>query len=78
MHVSESATKVANTVGAYSDPNNYWAPLSQNDDNDAETIPNISSKERIRKCIENFYCMRGRPMVVDSGATSTFVQPEEN
>lgn len=30
------------------------------------------------RCIEKIYCMRGQPMVVDSGATSTFVWPENN
>ena len=75
---SEDESKVTNTFGTYSDSNNYWAPLSTDDDDIIKTPTPITIKEKIIKCIENFRKMRGQPMVIDSGATSTFVRKETN
>ena len=91
------------TYRTYTDSENYWAPLSyDNEDNDRDTaeddvrmtienINNINDTEVqqdlktilqkwINECvsIHKPFHKKESTMVIDSGATSSFVRPEEN
>ena len=78
--VVEANSKV-NTVNTYSYANNYWTPLAIEDDNNDEDgkVAKSAKKDVIMKCIKKFYEMtRKNAMIIDSGATSTFVRSDND
>ena len=69
----------------YSNATNYWAPLQsedeEDDDNQQLVVNNISDAEvqhDLRSTTLALSNQKASTMVLDSGATSSFVRPEEN
>ena len=64
-------------VNTYTDPSNYWAPLSEDDD-DERGSSNEPTAHKIRALLNRLFGGKGESIVLDSGASSHFVRQEFN